>query len=676
MADAYAPFDPLLDDSPLPFGAPAFDRIRTNRFVPAFEIAIAAARADIERIAFDPAPPTFENSVVALERAGSTIARLRRIFWTLSGAHAEAPLRAIEAEVGLMLTRHGTAVCQDERLFSRVRAVWSQRDALPLNEAQRRLLASSHRSFIEGGALLDTAGKDRLAAITERLSVLSTRFGQNVLAASTSWWMLLDAADCDGLPASMLGASSQRARDQGLNGHLVTLDRGKVETFLSLAHRRDLREQLWRAFVGRCDGGSHDNWPVLSEIVALRQEKAALLGHGSYADFALVDSMAGTPEAAAGLLERVWKPALVQAEAERAVLQRLADKDGVTIEPWDWRFYAEQLRGKRYALDTVSVAEALSLDRVRDAAFMVAGRLYGLSFTRRADLPGWHDDVTAWAIGRADGTSVGLLYTDFLSRPDKRGGAWMGVLRVQERLDGPMLPIVYIVANFARPAAGSPVGLSVDEARTLFHEFGHALHALLCNVTYPSQSGTAVARDFVELPSKFMEHWIVAPEVLRTIGVPEALARAIDRADKAGQGFATVEFIASAMLDLALHRATGPIDPRAFAAALLDRSGLPAAIVPRHGLTHFTHVFDGGYASQYYSYLWSEVLDADAFAAFEAAGDLFDQELAASFRREILAVGDSRDAAEAFSRFRGRAPDERALLDARGLSSPHPKARR
>ena len=666
LAEAAARLDPLLEESPLRFGAPAFDRIEAEDFLPAFRTALTVARTEIEAIAGDSAPPTFVNTIVAMERAGSALARVRRIFWTLSSAQAVPAIRAIEAEVAAMLAEHGTATAHDPRLFARVERLWVQRESLVLDEAQLRLLTDSRRGFVAGGALLDTDRKGRFAAIQQELSSLSTRFGQNVLAATADWSMQLTAQDCAGLPEALLVSTSMRAAAAGLAGHVVTLGRGDAESFLAFAHRRDLRERIWRAFTGRCAGGPHDNREILAVILALRCEKAALLGEKSYADYALRDTMAATPEAAEALLMRVWAPALQRAAVEQAELQQLADGDGVTIAAWDWRYYAERVRRDRYALDGSAVKTFLTLDGVRTAAFRVASRLYGLTFEPCDDLPTWHPDARAWAVTGSGGREIGLLYTDYAARAEKHGGAWMGSLRVQEAIHEPVRPIVYVVANFAVGADGG-AALSIDEARTLFHEFGHALHALLSNVTYPSQAGTAVARDFVEFPSKFMEHWIVEPAVLAELGVPSSLIEAIGRADDFGQGFSTVELVASAILDLALHRLTEPTDPIAFADTLLDSLGLPDTIVPRHGLAHFTHVFDGGYASQYYSYLWAEVLDADAFEAF--ADDPFDAHLAGRFVRDVLARGNTRDPLESFAAFRGRAPREAALLRSRGLLS-------
>jgi peptidyl-dipeptidase Dcp len=655
--------NPLLEDWAGPYRTPPFDRIRAAHFLPALDEALALHRAELEAVATNAAPADFENTLVALERAGAALARVRRVFWTLSSAQADADLRAIEPEMSARLTRHATAIGHDRRLFERVATVWRGRTTL--GEEQARLTENSYRGFVSGGALLDPDAKARFAAIDERLGELSVRFGHNVLAAGTDWSLQLDEVGCAGLPHSVRAAAARRALLAGKDGWLFTLDRGQVEDLLGFATNRDVRETVWRAFTGRCDGGAHDNWPILTEIVALRQERAHLLGHASYAEEKLEDSMARTPAAAMGLLDRVWTPALKRAADEQAELQTLAD---APIEAWDWRFYAEQIRRDRHALNGAAVKEHLTLDAVRAAAFDCAGRLYGLHFDERPDVSGWHADVRAWAVTGTGGEPVGLLYTDYLARPEKHGGAWMGALRVQERLDGPVLPIVYTVANFAKAPPPEQTRLSIDEARTLFHEFGHALHALLSDVTYPSLSGTSVARDFVEFPSKFMEHWIVSAEVLAGFGVPAPLIAAIGRADAFGQGFATVELAGSSIVDLAIHMTTGAApDVRAIEAATLARIGMPATIGMRHRLPHFTHVFDGGYAAAYYSYLWSEVLDADAFAAFTEAGDMFARDLADRFRREILERGDTRDAMADFVAFRGREPDERHLLLERGL---------
>ncbi len=653
--------NPLLDDWTGPFQAPPFDRIQTKHFLPALDVAIEAHCAELEAIATDPAPADFANTLSAIERSGTPLSHVRRVFWAISSAQADADIRAIEPEVSARLTRHAVATGHDRRLFERVATVWRNRELL--NPEQRRLTENSYRGFVSGGALLDVPAKERFAAIEERLGELSVRFGQNVLAATAAWSLHLEERDCAGLPDTLKAATARRAEAAGVPGYLFTLDRGEVEDFLSFSDRRDLREKVWRAFIGRCDGGTHDNWPIMAEIVALRQERAHLLGHATFAEEKLEDSMARTPEAAMALLQRIWTPARLSALDEQVELQRRAGE--MPIAAWDWRYYGEQVRRERYALDGASVKQHLTLDNVRAAAFGCAERLFGLVFSERTDIPGWHPDVRSWAVSDADG-DVGLLFTDYFARPEKHGGAWMGSLRVQERLDGRVLPIVYTVANYAR--LEEDTRLSIDEARTLFHEFGHALHALLSDVTYPSLSGTAVPRDFVEFPSKFMEHWIVSPEVLASFGVPAPLIEAIGYADNFGQGFATVELAGASIIDLAIHSCTGNApDVRAVEAEALAQIGMPEAIGIRHRLPHFTHIFDGGYAAAYYSYLWSEMLDADAFATFIRSGDIFDPALATSFRREILAPGDSREAGESFVAFQGRPPSEDALLKARGL---------
>ncbi|WP_404481862.1 M3 family metallopeptidase [Novosphingobium sp. BL-52-GroH] len=656
-----------------PLGAPPFAAVQAGDFLPAFATATAWHRDEIAAIAGQAERATFDNTILALERSGEALSRVRRLFWTLSSAHGTPEIRAIEGEVSALLSAHSIAIGHDAALAERVAAVHAGRHEDGLDAAQVRLVEGSHAGFRRGGAGLSPEQKERFAAIDTRLSALSVQFGHNVLAATAAWVLDLGPDDLAGLPPSLRDAAAARAAAAGAPGRYhVTLDRSDYESFLSFSQRRDLREELWRAFTGRCDGGPHDNWPVIAETLALRHERATLLGYPDHAHYALEDSMAHTPEAAMDLLAQLWEPGKRRAAEEAAELQALIDAEGAgfALAPWDWRFYAEQVRRSRYALDGTAVARHLRLDAVRQAAFDVAARLYGLSFTRRADIPGYHEDVWAWEVRELGGKPVGLLFTDYLARPEKHGGAWMGSLRVQELLDGAVLPVVYLVANFAAapPPDRAATRLSIDEARTLFHEFGHALHGLLSRVTYPSQSGTAVARDFVEFPSKLMENWIVSREVLSGFGVPDDLVAAIRNAGAYGQGFATVELISCSLADLAMHR--GPdaaSDPRAFLEAELERLGMPPEIGLRHRFPYFTHVFDGGYASAYYSYAWSEALDADAFEAFVATGDIFDATLADRFRAEILSVGDTRDPMESFEAFLGRAPDAGALMRARNL---------
>lgn len=658
-----------------PLGAPPFSELKVDDFLPALKRAIAAHEQELAAISSNPAPPVFENTLAALERSGDALARIRRLFWTLASAHATEPIRAIEAEMSTLLSAHGTTISHDSALFARIAKVYADRHGSGLSAEQERLAENSYKAFIRGGAALDPDAKKRFAEIDARLSELSVRFGQNVLAATNAWTMSLDAQELDGLPPPLRDAAAARAKAAGDGGRYhFTLDRTDYESFLAFSQRRDLRERLWQAFVSRCDGGEHDNWPIIAETLALRDERARLLGFRDYAAYQLDDNMARTPEAALALLMQLWEPARIRAAEEASELQALINSDGETfaLKPWDWRFYAERVRRDRYALDGGAIKEHLRLDDVRTAAFDVAGRLYGLSFSHREDITAYHPEVWAWEVRAEDGAPIGLLFTDYLARPEKHGGAWMGSLRVQEKLERDIRPIVYLVANFASapPPDTAATKLSLDEARTLFHEFGHVLHGLLSDVTYPSLSGTAVARDFVEFPSKFMENWIVSRDVLGGLGVPADVIDAIRRAETYGQGFATVELVSCALIDLAIHSsaAAGEV-PAAFAETELKRLGMPEAIGMRHRLPCFTHVFDGGYASAYYSYLWSEVLDADAFEAFVEANDIFDPVTAQRFRHEVLAQGDRRDPMTSFVAFRGRKPNGEALMRARALAT-------
>ncbi|MBV1687769.1 M3 family metallopeptidase [Novosphingobium sp. G106] len=667
--------NPLLAAWDGPLGSPPFDAILPEDFISACKQAIASHDEELAAIVTCTAPANFDDVIAALERSGATLARIRRLFWTLASAQATPAIRAIEGEMSALLSSHGTAISHDAALFSRIAAVYADRGSAGLTAEQKRLVENTYASFVRGGAALAEGAKARFADIDARLAELSVMFGQNVLAATNAWTLSLGEEDLAGLPQSLRDAAAARALAAGEAGqYYFTLDRTDYEGFLAFSARRDLRERLWRAFTSRCDGGGYDNWPGIAETLALRHERAQLLGYPDYAAYQLDDSMAKTPDAALALLMQLWEPAKVRAAEEAAELQRFieADEETFALAPWDWRFYAERVRRDRFALDGAAIQQHLRLDRVRSAAFEVAGRLYGLHFARREDIATYHPDAWVWEVLREDGSTVGLLLTDYLARPEKHGGAWMGSLRVQEKLDGPILPIAYLVANFASapPPDTAATRLSLDEARTLFHEFGHALHGLLSDVTYPSLSGTAVARDFVEFPSKFMENWIISREVLGSLGVAPQLIDAIRRAETYGQGFATLELVSCALIDLALHSDSARgADPEQFVEAELERLSMPGVIGLRHRLPYFTHVFDGGYASAYYSYLWSEVLDADAFAAFVEAGDLFDPATASRFKAEVLAQGDKRDPMESFVAFRGRRPDGGPLMQARGLAN-------
>ena len=683
--------NPLLQSWATPFELPPFSEIAAEHFAPAFAQALAGHLAEVERIAADPAPPTFENTVAALERSGRPLWRIAATFFNLASADTNEALQAVEREIAPRLAAHRSAIAMNERLFRRVDEVFQARDRLALDAEQRRVLERSHILFLRAGAGLEPEPKARLADILQRLAVLGTRFTQNVLADERDYTLPLNGeGDLDGLPPFLVAAAARAAEDRGLTGqHAITLSRPLIEPFLQFSTRRDLRETAFQAWITRGErGGETDNRAVIAEIVRLRAERARLLGYPSFAHYKLDDTMAGRPEAARTLLDQVWEPARARAAREREALQALVREEGgnFALQPHDWRFYSERLRRRDHALDEAEVKAHLPLDGMIAAAFEVAGRLFGLAFTELHDVPRYHPDLRVWEVDGSDGRPVGLFLGDYFARPSKRSGAWMSAFRSQERLDGEVRPIIVNVMNFARAAEGERSLLSFDDARTLFHEFGHALHGLLSDVTYPMIAGTSVPGDFVELPSQLYEHWLEVPDILRRFArhhltgepMPEALLARLLAARTFNQGFATVEYTASALVDLDLHLDPEPdedLDVTAFERRALERIGMPAEIVMRHRTPHFAHVFSGdGYAAGYYSYLWSEVLDADAFQAFREAGDPFDPETAARLREFIYAAGGRREPAEAYTSFRGRLPTIDALLAKRGLAEPAPRS--
>ena len=668
--------NPLLSPWTGPFEAPPFDRIEPDQFEPAFAAATAQHLAEIARIAADPAPPDFANTIEALERAGSTLERVSSVFGNLVVSLGGAALEAVDRTVSPRLAEHGMAIMLNPALFARVDAVHRARDTLALDEDGRRLLDRTHLRFVRSGAALDDAGRARMAAISERLAVLHVAFGQNVLHDEKDWFLPLAETDLDGLPDFLRDAARAAAADRSRDGYAITLARSSIEPFLAFSRRRDLREQAHRAWIARgLHDGPHDNRPLIPEILSLRAERARLLGYPDYAHFALADTMAATPDAASGLLEEVWAPARRRAATEEARLLAVAREDGFngTLEAWDWRFYAAIVRRRDHALDETALKPYFALANMQQAAFDVAFRLFGITLTERHDVPVYHPDVRAYAVDDADGP-VGLFLVDHFARADKRSGAWMSSYREQSDLDAPVLPIIVNNNNFSR---GEPTLLSFDDARTLFHEFGHALHGLLSRVRYPAQSGTSVRRDFVEFPSQVFEHWFDLPDTLRTharhheTGAPlpdETIAR-IEAARGFNQGFGTVEFTSAALIDMALHTLPDPssLDIERFERDFLARLGMPRAIGLRHRPAHFQHLFaGGGYAAGYYAYMWSEVLDADGFEAFEEAGDPYDPTLAKHLRA-IYAAGDTRDPMALYEAFRGRPPSTRALLKGRDL---------
>jgi peptidyl-dipeptidase Dcp len=672
-----------------PEGAPPFDRITPEHFRPAYARAFADHEAEIAAIAAAPEPPSFDNTIGALELSGRALARAEHVFHLLVGSHSNDTLLEIEREIAPQIARHWNKIHTDAALFQRIEALMRQADTLGLSAEQKRVLERYHVTFRRAGAGLDGAAKERLTAIIERLAALGTAFSQNVLADEQDFALPLQGeTELAGLPDFMREAMRSEAQERGLDGHVVTLSRSSVEPFLQFAQRRDLREKVFRAFVSRGDnGGATDNKAIIAEMVQLRAERAKLLGYADFAHYRLDDAMAKTPEAVRDLLDTVWARARRKALADRDDLQALVQEQGgnFALAPWDWRYYADQLRSRRCAVDEAAIKPYLALDRMIEAAFYTAGRLFGLRFTPRADAPVWHPDVRVWEVRDSDGAEVGLFFGDYFARASKQSGAWMTSLRVQEKLAGDIRPLIVNVCNFAKAPDGEPTLLGFEEARTLFHEFGHALHGLLSSVTYPQISGTNVATDFVELPSQLYEHWLEQPEVLRRFArhyqtgapMPEDLLQRLLAARNFNQGFGTVEYLASAFADLDFHSlaSSGTIDASAFENNVLSRIGMPEEIVMRHRPPHFGHVFSGGgYAAAYYSYMWSEVLDADAFEAFEEAGDIFDPATAQRLRETIYAAGGARDPADAYKAFRGRLPSAEALLRKRGLVEPVPVA--
>ncbi len=676
--------NPLLGTWTTPFEAPPFAAIRPDHFAPAFEAALAAHSAEIDTIAADPAAPTFANTIDALELAGDVLDRVSGVFWNLTGSNTNDALQALEREWSPKFAAHYTGISTNAALFKRIDTLFANKDSMGLTSEQSRVLEKTYRGFVRSGAKLEGAARERYQALAQTRAKLTTAFGQNVLADEKAYALVLETdADLAGLPTFLREAASGAAEERGHKGrHVITLSRSLIEPFLTFSTRRDLREQAWTAWVSRGEtGGATDNRQTIADLIRLRIEVSNLLGHKTYAEHALEETMAKTPDRVRELLDRVWTPGVARARSELAKLQSMATKEGanIKIEPWDWRYYSEKVRSAEFDLDEASIKPYLALDRIIDAAFFTATKLFGVTFKGRHDLSLYHPDVRAFEVNDAEGRHVGLFLADYFARSSKRSGAWMSAYRRQEKLAGNVRPIIVNVMNFAKGAAGEPTLLSFDDARTLFHEFGHGLHGLLSDVTYPSLAGTSVVRDFVELPSQLFEHWLATPEILSKFArhaktgaaMPEALMAKLKAARTFNQGFETVAFLGSAIVDMDFHalESADNLDPLAFEAATLARIGMPKEVGMRHRSTHFQHIFSGGYSAGYYSYLWSEVLDADAFAAFEETGDVFDPAVAEKLKRFVYAAGGLRKEDEAYVAFRGRLPTVDGLLKKRGLAA-------
>jgi peptidyl-dipeptidase Dcp len=677
-----APDSPMIADWTGPYGGvPPWDKVKVSDFTPAFDHAIDSARAEIAAITANKKKPTFENTIVAMERAGAELTRLQNLFGVYSGNLNVGEVPEIELVVYPKLAAFGDEVNQNAALFKRVAAVYNGKEMKKLKPEERRLVEDSYKGFVRNGANLDEAGKKRVAEINQRLATLGTQFTQNQLKDEEAFTLIDKKSDLKGLPASLVDGYAETAKAKGASGKwAVANTRSAVDPFLTYSENRKLREKVWRAFVNRGDnGGETDNNAIIAETLKLRAERSKLLGYPTYAHWAIERQMAKTPEAAMDLMMRVWPKAVARVREEVADMQAIADAERakIKIEPWDYRFYAEKVRKAKYDLDFNEVKPYMQMEKLREGMFWVAGELFGLKFEEVTDAPVFHEDVRVWKVTDGAGQFAGLWYFDPYARPGKNSGAWMTEYRGQQMLIGDIQPIVSNNCNYIKGKPGEPVLISWDDAETLFHEFGHALHGLLSNVKYPSQAGTNVPRDYVEFPSQVLERWLSTPEVMGKFllhyetgePLPQELADKIKRAKTFNQGFASVEFLGSALVDMKLHLAgEADIDPDAFERETLDALGMPSEIVMRHRTPQFGHIFAGeGYAAGYYSYLWADAITADAAEAFTEAGSFYDKETAKRFHDYIMSVGDSIDPAEGFRKFRGRDVDTTALLRDRGF---------
>jgi peptidyl-dipeptidase Dcp len=682
-AQTTATSNPLLKPWSGPYnGVPPFDEVKIDHFKPALEAAIAENVAEIERIATAKAKPTFENTIVELERAGKTLARAQTIYGIWGATLNNPEFQSIQREMNPRIQAFYDQVTQNEKLFQRIEAVYKSPTQKKLTAEQQRLTWVYYNNFVRNGAKLDASGKKRLSEINQHLSGLFTRFSQNVLADESQIMVIDNASDLKGLSSSLIDAAAAAAQSKNLSGKwVITNTRSSVDPFLTYSDVRHLREKAWRMFVDRGDnGGDTDNNAIISEILQLRAERAKLLGYATHAHWRLENAMAKTPERAMQLMESVWPAAIKRVHEEVADMQAIADKEGagIKIEPWDYRYYAEKVRIAKYDLDQNEVKPYMQLDKLREGMFWVAGELFNFSFTPITNVPVYHEDIKVWEVkDKTSGKHIGLWYFDPYARPGKRSGAWMNAYRPQSRIAKEETTIVSNNSNFVKGKPGEAVLISWDDARTLFHEFGHALHGLSSNVTYPSLAGTAVSRDYVEFPSQLLEHWLSTPEVLQRFAVhyetgkpiPQALVDKIENAAQFNQGFATTEYLASALVDMKLHLAgSQKIDPDAFEHETLAALNMPSQIVMRHRTPQFLHVFaSDGYSAGYYSYMWSDVLTADAYDAFTEGGGPYDKTVAERLRKNIFSVGNTIDPAVAFRAFRGRDAKSEALMKKRGF---------
>ncbi|HEY8401831.1 MAG TPA: M3 family metallopeptidase [Cytophagaceae bacterium] len=662
-------------------GFPPLDKVKVEHFKPALEVAMAENLAEIEKISNNSAAPDFENTIAALERSGQTLMRVQTIYGIWSSTMSDSAFQVVEEEIEPKMAAFYDQILQNEKLFKRIEAVYNSPDKNKLTPEQQRLTWVYYNNFVRSGAKLDAEKKAEIAEINQKLASLFTKFSQNLLADENQVLELKSEQDLAGLPQSLIDAAAATAQKKNQGKWLITNTRSSIDPFLTYSDNRELREKAWHMFVNRGDNGdANDNNAIITEILKLRAKRAKLLGYKTHAHWRLENTMAKTPEKAMELMEQVWKPAVARVHEEVADMQALADKEGknIKIEPWDYKYYAEKVRKAKYDLDQTEVKQYLQLEKLREGMFWVAGELFGFSFTQVANVPVNHPDVRVWEVkNKKSGEHIGYWYFDAFARPGKRSGAWMNSYRDQHKMDGKVTTIVSNNANFIKGKEGEPVLISWDDAVTLFHEFGHALHGLSSDVTYPTLSGTAVVRDYVEFPSQLLEHWLATPEVLQKFAlhyktgkpIPTTLVERIKKASTFNQGFATTEYLASGLVDMKLHLAGEvEIDPDAFERKTLEELGMPKELVMRHRTPQFAHIFSGdSYSAGYYSYLWSDVLTADAYAAFTEAKGPYDKDVAARLVKYVFSVGNTIDPAEGYKAFRGREPKIDALMKKRGF---------
>jgi peptidyl-dipeptidase Dcp len=674
--------NPFYHDYDTPFGTPPFSKIEIDHYMPAFQDGMKQEMEEINTIANNPESPTFENTLEAMEQTGELLDKVSHVFYNLTSAHTNDNLQSLAKELSPLLSKHRDDIRLNAKLFERIKAIHDQKENLELTAEQKKLLDDVYKRFVRGGALLNEEQKNVLREINKELSLLSLQFGDNILEENNRFELVIEnKEDLSGLPDAVIAAATETAEDRDFPGKWVfTLHKPSLIPFITYSDKRDLREKMFKGYIMRGDHNDElDNKTILTKMAALRVKRANLLGYKTHADYVLEENMAKVPANVYDLLNKLWQPALAIAKKEAIDLQTMIDAEGkkFKLEPWDWWYYTEKLKKAKYDLDDEALRPYFQVDKVRKGAFDVATKLFGITFNERKDIPIYHEDVTVYEVKDADGALVGILYTDYFPRESKRGGAWMNEYRPQSNIGGKSIrPLIVNVGNFSKPTADKPALISFEEALTLFHEFGHALHGLLTNCTYPSISGTNVARDFVELPSQIMENWATEPEVLKFYArhyetndpIPDELIEKITKTAQFNQGFATVEYLAASFLDMDWHTLTeaNELDPIKFEDISLSKIGLIPEIVTRYRSPYFQHIFAGGYSSGYYSYIWAEVLDADAFQAFKEK-DIFDPETAKAYRENILAAGGTEDPMVLYKRFRGREPEIEPLLKKRGL---------